>query len=443
VAAELLWVVRATDHVATLERSDDGQIRLTYQAESAKSRAGQPLISTSLPVREEPYSQRELLPFFEGLLPEGSARDRLAVRIRVEPDDVFGFLREIGRDCAGAYSIVPDGTDLDKARHEGVEWLDADGLAQTVAELATTPLAFEPGEDIRISLAGAQDKMAVIRDGDRIGLPRGTTPSTHILKPSPSARRGRRGRDLAYPALVANEGFCMTLAREAGMVVPEVSVVDIADDIALLINRYDRISKDGNVERVHQEDFCQALGVPSRLKYEKDGGPEVLRYVALLNRWSIDVAGDIPELIDRIAFNFLIGNSDAHAKNFAILHHDGVRLAPAYDLLSTHVYPQLTKDMATSINGLFDPRAIEPIHWRKEIAKLDLSVRLYARRLFDLAERVEASLPAAFNWVETNSLVNRQIHEITALVHERAAVLRGIEEAPGDSQGERRARLAR
>jgi serine/threonine-protein kinase HipA len=429
VAAERLWVARTTELVATLERNEDGQIHLTYQADLVKSCAGLPLISTSLPVREAPYSQSELLPFFAGLLPEGSARDRLAVRLRLEPDDVFGFLREIGRDCAGAYSIVPDGTDLEAALHEGVEWLNADRLAETVSELATTPLAFEPAEDIRISLAGAQDKMAVVRDGERTGLPRGTTPSTHILKPSPSARRGRRGRDLAYPALVANEGFCMTLARESGITVPEVSVIDIAGEPALLISRYDRASKNGQVERIHQEDFCQALGVPGRLKYEKDGGPDSVRYVTLLNRWSGDVANDVPELIDRIAFNYLIGNSDAHAKNFSLLHHDGVRLAPAYDLLSTHIYAHLTKDMATSINGMFDPRAIKPIHWRKEIAKLDLSVRLYASRLSRLADRVEGGLSATMGWVEAHSLANRQIEEITALVRERAAVLRGIEAA--------------
>ncbi|TAN35079.1 type II toxin-antitoxin system HipA family toxin [bacterium] len=427
VVAERLWVTRTTELVATLERNGDDQLRLIYQPDLVKSRAELPVISTSLPVREAPYTQSELLPFFEGLLPEGSARDRLAVRLRLEPNDVFGFLREIGRDCAGAYSIVPEGTDLEAARHEGVEWLNADQLAETVSELATRPLAVEPGEDIRISLAGAQDKMAVVRDGERIGLPRGTTPSTHILKPSSSERRGRRGRELAYPGLVANEGFCMTLARESGIAAPDVSVIDIGGDPALLISRYDRASRNAQVERIHQEDLCQALGVPGRLKYEKDGGPDAGRYVSLLNRWSVDVADDVPELIDRIAFNYLIGNSDAHAKNFSILHQDGVRLAPAYDLLSTHVYGHLTKDMATSINGMFDPRAIQPVHWRKEMAKLDLSVRLYASRLARLADRVEERLSAAVSWIETHSLANRQIERIIALVHERADVLRGIE----------------
>ena len=426
MAAERLWVVRATQLVASLERNEDGQIHLTYQAEWVKSRSGLPLISTSLPVRETQYSQSELLPFFEGLLPEGSTRDRLAARLRLEPDDVFGFLREIGRDCAGAYSIVPEGTDLEAARHEGVAWLNGDELAETVSELATKPLAVEPGEDIRISLAGAQDKMVVVQEGERIGLPRGTTPSTHILKPSSSARRGRRGRELAYPALVANEGFCMRLARESGITVPDVSVLDIAGDPALLISRYDRTSRNGQVERIHQEDFCQALGVPGRLKYEKDGGPDAVRFLGLLNRWSVDVANDVADLMDRIAFNYLIGNADAHAKNFSLLHRDGVRLAPAYDLLSTYVYGHLTKDMATSINGMFDSRAIKPIHWTKEIARLDLSVGFYAGRLSRLADRVEHGLAAAAAWIEQYYQANRHIEEIIALVHDRAAVLRGI-----------------
>ena len=428
MAAERLWVARASQVVATIERNEEGRLRFYHEPKLVKARAGLPMISTSLPVREEPYSQSELLPFFEGLLPEGSARERLAVRLRLEPDDVFGFLREIGRDCAGAYSIVPEGTDLEAVRDEGVAWLNKDQLAETVAELVDRPLAVEPKEDIRISLAGAQDKMAVVVDGERIGLPRGTTPSTHIVKPSSFARRGRRNQDLAYPALVANEAFCMTLARESGLTVPDVRVIDIAGSPALLISRYDRDSKDGQVERIHQEDFCQALGVPGRLKYEKDGGPDAGRYLALLNRWSVDVADDVPQLVDRIAFNYLIGNADAHAKNFALLHRDGLRLAPAYDLLSTHVYGHLSKDMATSINGMFDSRAIKPIHWRKEIARLDLSLRLYASRLANLADRAEHSVSAARAWIEGNSLADRQTEQIIALIHERAAVLRGIQE---------------
>lgn len=266
--------------------------------------------------------------------------------------------------------------------------------------------------------------MAVVVEGDRLGLPRGTTPSTHIVKPSPTARRGR---DLAYPALVANEAFCMTLAREAGLTVPDVRVMDIDGEPALLISRYDRDRRNGQVERVHQEDFCQALGVPGRLKYEKDGGPDVGRYLALLGRWSADVADDVAQLVDLIAFNYLIGNADAHAKNFSLLHRNGLRLAPAYELLSADVYGHLSKEMATSINGMFDSRAIKPIHWRKEIERLDLSVRLYARRLANLADRVEHGAPAARAEVEGGPLADQQIEQIIGLIRERATVLRSIQ----------------
>ena len=307
-------------------------------------------------------------------------------------------------------------------------------MAETVAELATRPLAVEPGEDIRISLAGAQDKMAVVVEGDQIGLPRGTTPSTHIVKPSSTVRRGRRGRDLAYPALVANEAFCMTLARESGLTVPDVRVMDIDGEPALLISRYDRDWRNGQVERVHQEDFCQALGVPGRLKYEKNGGPDVGRYLALLGRWSADVADDVAQLVDLIAFNYLIGNADGHAKNFSLLHRNGLRLAPAYDLLSTHVYSHLTKEMGTSINGMFDSRAIKPIHWRKEIERLDLSVRLYARRLANLADRVEHGAPSARAQFEGGSVADKQIEQIIGLIRERATVLRSIQELAAEAR---------
>lgn len=209
----------------------------------------------------------------------------------------------------------------------------------------------ETSEDIRISLAGVQDKLAVVvNPSGRIGLPRGTTPSTHILKPASTERRGRRGDRLAYPALVANEAMCLTLARHAGIEVPELQVLNVDDEPALLIARYDRRGLDGRLVRLHQEDFCQALGIPSRQKYEADGGPGLGQALDLIRRYSSQVVEDTDAFVDRVAFNYLIGNCDAHAKNFSLLYaRDGTRLSPAYDLLSTEVYDHLSRKMAMSI----------------------------------------------------------------------------------------------
>lgn len=446
MVSERLHVIRDDVLVGVLDRGDDERLQFTFSEHAVDVAEGNVLVSASLPVRRQPYSEGELLPFFEGLLPEGLPRERLARRLRLEPNDVFGFLREIGLDCAGAFSIVPEGFDAALARQEGVEWLSEEELAAKIRELAARPLAVEPERDIRISLAGAQDKMAVVVEEGRIGLPRGTTPSTHILKPASQVlREGPRAMRLAYPALVANEAFCMKLSHLTGLRTAAVDVVSIAGAPALLIERYDRErNAAAKVLRIHQEDFCQALGIASRKKYQKDGGPGLPEFLELLQRHSTMVTEDEPELISRVAFNYAVGNADAHAKNFSILYPGSrVRLAPAYDLISTHVYDQLSHDMATSINRMFDIRAIEPIYWQKELTQLGLRQRFYAGRLADLAERIGAALPAALDWINEKELADRRVDAIAQLVRRRLRVLRGISALPpptvptkGDGRGE-------
>lgn len=420
---ECLWVLRDGVVVADIERTD-GRLALRYRPEAVQTSAGSVLISASLPVRRDPYAEAALLPFFEGLLPEGLVRERIATRLRLDPADVFGLLREIGRDCAGALSIVPEGTDLAVAA-EDIEWLDAAQLEERVGELAERPLAVEPSAGIRISLAGVQDKMVVVVDGQgRIGLPRGATASSHILKPASTQRRGVRGDRLAYPGLVANELFCTLLGRATGLRTVSAEVRRIAEQPALLIERYDRTRRDERRVRVHQEDFCQALAVRTRQKYEADGGPNVQRYLELLTRWSADVLSDQNELLDRVAFNYLIGNADAHAKNYALLHgQEGTRLAPAYDLVSTYVYEHVDRNMATAINGMHDARALEPIHWRKWFRQLGVSEELYSHRLADLAARAVAALPTAQAGLAKRRLAEALLDRVADLVRERCALL--------------------
>ncbi len=425
MAADQLAVLLDRQEVAVLER-DGEEIGLTYLPTIVRSAAGAPLISVSLPVREARYERAAILPYFDGVLPEGATRERLAARLRLDPADVFGLLREIGRDCAGALSVVPAG-ERDRADHEDVLWLDAKELARRVADLRDRPLADDPDSGIRISLAGVQDKMAVVARGSKLGLPRGLTPSTHILKPASIERRGARGDKLAYPALVANEAFCLELARAAGLATPGVEIIRVAGDPALVVERYDRLIESGRLARVHQEDFCQALGVPSRLKYEQQGGPGVRDYIALIDRWSTDVVTDRDELIDRVGFNYLIGNADAHAKNFSLLHgRGGIRLAPAYDLVSTAAYPQLDPRMATSVNGMFDASGLKPVHWRKWFEQIGLSERRYARRLAELADRVDKSRAAARAWIIERKIDDALLTSVERLVVARAKALRAL-----------------
>jgi len=327
--AERLWVVRGDDVVADLDRAEDRTLSVKYRAAIVDREPGAPVLSVSLPARTETYNAAELLPFFDGLLPEGRARDRIAAERRLDPSDTFGMLREIGRDNAGALSIVPEGTDLVAVREEGVVWLTDEELLREIDRLAERPLAVNPAQGIRISLAGVQDKMAVVRTADgHVGLPRGTQPTTHILKPASTERRGRRDDRLAYPGLVANEAFCSLLGRRAGLTTTNVEVRDVAGETVLYSERYDRTVVDGTIQRLHQEDFCQALGLRTDAKYEAHGGPKVADYLKLLANWSSNVPVDQAEIVDRVGFSYLVGNADAHAKNHSLLRtptHSSIR----------------------------------------------------------------------------------------------------------------------
>ncbi len=406
--SERLGVLLDRVPVAVFERDASGQLRLTYLPSAERA------LSLALPVRAEPYGETPLLPFFEGLLPEGRVRDQLATRFRIDPMDVFGLLREFGRECAGAVTVLPEG-ESEAPSAPDVRWLSDEELAERIADIEIRPFADEPSENVRISLAGTQSKLVVVIGPEgQVGLPRGATASTHILKPQPKVRRGER---LAYPDIVANEAFCMTLAARAGLPTAEVGIRWVAGEPVLVVRRYDR-TPDG--QRLHQEDFCQALGIPSRLKYEADGGPGQLQYLQLLARHSADPLEDRAVLLDRIAFCYLIANDDMHGKNFAVLYTPAVRLAPAYDLLSTGVYPHLKREMGTAVNRMYDAEQLRAVHWRKHFGQVGVSEELFAARLGTLAGSVEAALPAARAELEKWGVAGDAINKIAAIVQRRA-----------------------
>jgi serine/threonine-protein kinase HipA len=421
--ADILKIIYGKETVAELRRDKSG-MSLQYMPGMIKNAADLPVISVSLPVRKEPYQETELLSFFEGILPEGSTRERLSKRLHLDPKDLWGFLREIGRDCAGALVILPQELDYDTTESSKVEWLDEKELAIRIDELKTKPLAIELEKDIRLSLAGVQNKMVVVvgKDG-RIGLPIGTTPSTHILKPE--SRELKRNGKLAFPDLVSNELFCMKLASVAGLNVPEVNFIQIENEPAFLIARYDRILENGEVKRVHQEDLCQALGIKTDDKYQKDGGPSLKELIDVIKRYSGKVMEDIDAVIDQVGFNYLIGNADAHGKNFSLLHtKEGIRLAPAYDLVSTRAYDQLSKNMAMSIGGLYDDGTVRKVHWVKEFANLEISEKRYLERLSNLSERVLEAMPSARKFMIANNADNSKLTQVEFLIGKRAKLLK-------------------
>ena len=257
--------------------------------------------------------------------------------------------------------------------------LDEAALARLLAELPKRPLlAGEKG--LRLSLAGAQNKMAVARTETGYSLPLNGAPSTHILKP-PSPH---------FAGLIENECFCMKLAAAVGLNVAAVRIAQAQDSPFLEIERYDRRHlSDGSVERLHQEDFCQALGVVPELKYQAEGGPGLKSCFELVRSVSSVPAVDLLRLFDAVVFNYLIGNRDAHGKNFSLIY-DGreIRLAPLYDLVCTQANPELSQTMAMKLGGERDPASVMPRNWRKFADEAGLGQPVALRRIQALAQRV-------------------------------------------------------
>ncbi len=348
--------------VGTLEKCGPSRYRFTY--------SGQPptgpekvaaALSVSLPFQGETFTPSQSAPFFEGLLPEGSVRKTIAERFRLSEEDGFGLLNALGADCAGAVVLLPEGEQPDGGDDASVRVLGEEELIALVGELPRRPLGVEvePG-DVRLSLGGVQDKLVLVRlPSGEFGQPLDGAPSTCLLKPD-------YGR---YEDLAANEAFCMRAAAGAGLDVATTELVQVGSTPCLSVKRFDRAEDDeGRILRLHQEDMCQALGILPGAKYEANGGPSVAQVVALLRRLgSARAALDVNRFLKAVLLNFMLGNSDAHGKNFALLYDDSgaPRLAPLYDVVSTVVYPELTARMAMSIGGVEQPAEVDLAAWER------------------------------------------------------------------------------
>jgi serine/threonine-protein kinase HipA len=314
--------------VATIDR-ERRRMRLRYTPEALGAFPyGDPLLSLQLPLSDEGFPNGVVRSFLDGLLPEGDARRIIAENLSLRADDTFGLARALGRDCAGALVIQPDDDDRPRSPTTlTAEPLSNADLGRLVDNLRSAPLGVN--RRVRISLAGVQEKLLLTRLPDsRWGRPVDGTPSTHILKPEIRE----------YPRTVENEAFCMRLAKNLGMEVAEVETITVNERQLIVVSRYDRlVGASGAVERIHQEDFCQATGLLPSKKYEEDSGPSLRKMAGILR--TVD-QNSLKALLEATTLNVLIGNGDAHAKNFSLLHDRGgaLRLAPLYDLLSTLTY---------------------------------------------------------------------------------------------------------
>jgi serine/threonine-protein kinase HipA len=354
----------------------------TYDQSWLHSAEAYPL-SRQLPLQAEPLVGRVVRAFFSGLLPEAEARERIASILGVSAGNDFALLERIGGECAGAVSLWPEGQSPPASTGPSSRRrLDESELEEIVRQLPQRPL-LAGAEGVRLSLAGAQVKLPVIVDpiDGTLALPLGAAASTHILKPEPSR----------FPGLAANEAFCMALARTVGLDAVETQWRMVGTTPCLLVRRYDReLTADGSLIRIHQEDFCQALGVPPERKYQNEGGPSLLDCIDLLRRWSSAPVVDIRNFLDGLIFAVLTGNADAHAKNFSWIYRGANRrMASLYDQVCTLAWPELSTALSMKVGAAKLLPEVSPEHFQQLSAKAGLGWPMVRARLADLASAVD------------------------------------------------------
>lgn len=346
---------------------NNGEMTFAYSPRYLESGCREPL-SYSLPLRPEPYTHAQVEPFLSGLLPDDIIRTRLGLLLQIPRENTFAFLRAIGGDCAGAIAFF-EGEERAPAEPR-YRRLSDDEAGRILDNLEKRPL--DIGEDgFRISGAGAQDKLIACFDKKGVSLPLDGTPSTHVIK---TAIPG-------FPDSVENECFSMKLAAACGLKAADCRIAVIGGRRRYVCERYDRETTAEGVRRLHQEDLCQVLGVDPKRKYESLGGPGIAAILKLFRDLGLP-ASDTLEFIDGLIFNFLLGNGDAHGKNFSILYRDGVAsLAPLYDLMSTAVYPEVSQRLAMKIDGEYSFRWMTRNKFLRMAEKNGISAGLMEKRL--------------------------------------------------------------
>lgn len=320
--------------------------------------------------------------FFENLLPEGELRVYLSEQRKAST--LFALLLEVAGDTAGAFVMLPQGQRPEPPAYEPTTW---EALAATIQKQSAAAIQI-PGDQARISLAGAQDKASIALFGDQTPwLPRGSAPSTHILKPD--IRRLHKVRESA-----ANEAIIMRTAAHCGLSTARVFYEPRTS--ACIVERFDRfVRDDGSLGRLIQYDFCQIAGLGSERKYEKEGGPGAAHCAQIIRQYSAHAALDLQAFVQWIFFNLYVGNNDSHAKNLSIYQRpgEGVRLTPFYDLMCTRIYPGLSGEFAFSLGGEVLPGQIG----KEQVQGLARQIGMGARYLQSVAQSLADKIPGAID----------------------------------------------
>lgn len=351
-------------------------------------------ISPHISKSEPPAASSTIRRFLENLLPEGRALDIVSTTNQVAKNNIYGLIRELGQETSGALSFLSEDA-RPMSNNSSKREISRDEFRHRINERAQVPFMVWDGR-VRMSIAGYQDKLAVYLDQDRLYLVEGELASTHILKPEPSETR--------LPMLVANEHFCMSLARRLGLVAAPVSILRLPDPV-LLIERFDRVREGARVRRVHIIDACQALNFPVSYKYERNFGSgrdvrQIRDGVSLprlfsLAEYTVQKAVTRLGLLRWALFNYLIGNCDAHGKNLSFFcRHDGLWLAPFYDLVSAVQYDGLDHELAMAYGDEFLLAEITAFQWA-DFANLTGTPRtLLAREMRRMGKVALAAAPA-------------------------------------------------
>lgn len=395
-------------HVGDISFSTADDAFFSYSKEYLQRREAR-AISLSLPLREQKFTAKQTKNFFSGLLPEGFTRRSVASWMHVDEDDYISLLFGLGQECLGAIRIS-DGNESPKDIYERLSMDQVKKLANEGASKSTQILV-----ETHLSLTGATGKVGLYLDDETDGwyLPLGTAPSTHIVKQSHVRLEG----------IVTNERLCLLTASKLGICVPESFIINTGDakdrDILFATKRYDRKITDQSIlvnglrkpYRLHQEDFSQALGIPSSEKYEHDYAGYLQKMFGILRRYSADPLRDQEELWKVLILNILLGNTDCHIKNSSLIYNENltaIRLAPAYDMVSTTVYESAAKQMAMSIGGEYDIRRIEEKNIFDCADEVGIGRKIAGRYYHEISNGFEKALCSSAAELKEEGFVNAQ-----------------------------------
>lgn len=366
----------------SLESTENRGVIFIYDENYLIKKNSVPL-SASLPLQRDEFSQKQCIPFFSGLLPEEDSRKKIADYLHISETSTLKLLEALGGECAGVISILSEEDSLSvetsyKLDSKNYELLDDNRLSEFIEKMNTRPL-IKADDKLRLSLAGAQEKLALTKINGEWYLPLNGAPSTHILKPT---------RTGSLSSLAQNEYICMKLAKKFGLSVPDVDLLNIAGKDIFVVERYDRLKETNTIQRLHQEDFCQALGIMSTSKYQNDGGPGIADIFNVILKVCTVPALESQKFLRYMLFNYLIGNCDSHGKNYSLLYKNNrVELSPLYDVVSTIIYSGLTEKLSMKIGKHYEIQKVSKEDFSLLAESLNIKHSVLSKIFGDFAKK--------------------------------------------------------